>query len=133
MEDQVKRAIAAGAKALSGGSRPSAQRCNLPGHFFEPTVLTDVSTTNPAFAEEIFGPVVSLSKFEAEEDAVALANTSQYGLGGAIWTEDVRKSLRVARKLRCGLSWVNCHHRNDPSSPWGGFGQSGIGDFEELS
>ena len=45
----------------------------------------------------------------------------------AIWTEDVRKSFRVAQRLRCGLTWVNCHHRNDPSSPWGGFGQSGIG------
>ncbi|OLQ11466.1 Betaine aldehyde dehydrogenase [Symbiodinium microadriaticum] len=129
IESQVERAIAAGARALTGGRRPSKSRCELAdtGHFFEPTVLSEVSPSNPAFAEEIFGPVVSLSKFEAEGDALALANASQYGLGGAIWTEDVRKSLRVARKLRCGLSWVNCHHRNDPSSPWGGFGQSGIG------
>ncbi|CAE7721287.1 gbsA [Symbiodinium sp. CCMP2592] len=129
IESQVERAIVAGARALTGGKRPPRDRCELAdtGHFFEPTVLSEVSPSNPAFAEEIFGPVVSLSNFEAEEDALALANASQYGLGGAIWTEDVRKSLRVARKLRCGLSWVNCHHRNDPSSPWGGFGQSGIG------
>ena len=135
IESQVERAIAAGARALTGGKRPSKSRCELAdtGHFFEPTVLSEVSPSNPAFAEEIFGPVVSLSKFEAEGDALALANASQYGLGGAIWTEDVRKSLRVARKLRCGLSWVNCHHRNDPSSPWGGFGQSGIGDLRAFS
>ncbi|CAE7483270.1 dhaS [Symbiodinium pilosum] len=138
IEDQVQRANAAGAMALTGGSRPQAHRCSLPGHFYEPTVLANVSPANPAFAEEIFGPVVSLSRFETEDEAVELANASQYGLGGAMWTEDVRKSLRVARKLRCGLTWVNCHHRNDPASPWGGFGQSGIGRengpeaFEEL-
>ena len=135
IESQVERAIAAGARALTGGKRPPRDRCKLAdtGHFFEPTVLSEVSPSNPAFAEEIFGPVVSLSNFEAEEDALALANASQYGLGGAIWTEDVRKSLRVARKLRCGLSWVNCHHRNDPSSPWDGFGQSGIGDLRAFA
>lgn len=129
IEDQVGRALEQGATALVGGRRPDAARCPLAGtgHFFEPTVLTDVAPDNVAFAEEIFGPVISLTEFGDEAEAVALANHSQYGLGGAMWTEDVRRAHRVAKKLRCGVMWVNCHHRNDPSSPWGGFGQSGIG------
>jgi len=127
IEDQVARAKAGGAKAVTGGQRPSLEGLLGKGHFYEPTVLTGVSPENPAFVEEIFGPVISLSRFRDEEEALALANSSDYGLGGAIWTEDIRKAFRVARGLRCGLSWVNCHHRNDPSSPWGGFGQSGIG------
>mmetsp|Transcript_53074 Transcript_53074/g.95543 ORF Transcript_53074/g.95543 Transcript_53074/m.95543 type:complete len:332 (+) Transcript_53074:256-1251(+) len=128
IEGQVKRALEAGAELLCGGRRPGRERCALEkGYFYEPTVLTNVSPENPAFAEEIFGPVISLSEFQSEQEGIALANASQYGLGGAIWTSDVRRAHRVAKKLRCGLIWVNCHHRNDPSSPWGGFGQSGIG------
>lgn len=129
IEGQVQRAVAQGARVLTGGKRPAAERCALAGvgHFYEPTVLTDVDIANPAFAEEIFGPVVSVTEFETEQQAIALANSSTYGLGGAIWTSDVRRAHRVAKKLRCGVMWVNCHHRNDPSSPWGGFGQSGIG------
>jgi acyl-CoA reductase-like NAD-dependent aldehyde dehydrogenase len=127
VEDQVNRARTGGAKALCGGDRPSVSRCGLAGHFYEPTVLANVAPDNVAFVEEIFGPVVSVSAFSTEPEAVKLANTSQYGLGGAIWTADVRKAHRIARQMRCGVMWVNCHHRNDPSSPWGGFGQSGIG------
>jgi acyl-CoA reductase-like NAD-dependent aldehyde dehydrogenase len=128
IEDQVDRARTGGAQALCGGRRPDASRCALAaGHFYEPTVLANVAPDNPAFAEEIFGPVVSVSEFSTEAEAVQLANTSQYGLGGALWTADVRKAHRVARNMRCGVMWVNCHHRNDPSSPWGGFGQSGMG------
>jgi acyl-CoA reductase-like NAD-dependent aldehyde dehydrogenase len=129
IEDQVHRARANGAQALCGGQRPSLDRCSLAriGHFYEPTVLGGVSRDNPAFVEEIFGPVISLSEFSSEADAVELANSSQYGLGAGVWTEDVRRAHRVSKKLRSGVMWVNCHHRNDPSSPWGGFGQSGIG------
>ncbi|CAK9094358.1 unnamed protein product [Durusdinium trenchii] len=130
VEDQVLRAVAAGAAPLTGGRRAAEclEGALREGHFYEPTVLSNVTVDNPAFVEEeIFGPVVSLSPFADEDEAISLANASEYGLGGAMWTEDVRKAFRVARRLRCGLTWVNCHHRNDPSSPWGGFGQSGIG------
>eukprot|EP00928_Gymnodinium_smaydae_P087228 TRINITY_DN71521_c0_g2_i1.p1 TRINITY_DN71521_c0_g2~~TRINITY_DN71521_c0_g2_i1.p1 ORF type:complete len:536 (-),score=134.91 TRINITY_DN71521_c0_g2_i1:149-1756(-) len=129
IEAQVERSRSEGAKVLCGGGRPSLERCALAerGHFFEPTVLADVSPENTAFAEEIFGPVVSVTPFDSEADAIRLANSSKYGLGGAIWTSDVRKAHRVAQRLNIGVMWVNCHHRNDPSSPWGGFGQSGIG------
>lgn len=129
VQGQVERAKAEGARALCGGARPEAARCPLAevGHFYEPTVLTSVQPENTAFAEEIFGPVVSVTEFWTEAEGIALANKSKYGLGGAIWTSDMRKAHRVAQGLRCGVMWVNCHHRNDPSSPWGGFGQSGIG------
>jgi len=129
VEDQVRRSLENGAQALCGARRPSTSRCALAekGHFYEPTVLTGVTRTNPAFAEEIFGPVVSLTEFGTADEAVELANCSQYGLGAGLWTEDLRKAHRLARQLRSGVMWVNCHHRNDPSSPWGGFGQSGIG------
>lgn len=129
VESQVQKAVEEGAQVLCGGKRPDSARCELAavGHFYEPTVLTMVSRDNTAFSEEIFGPVISVSEFATEAEGVELANSSQYGLGAAIWTSDVRKAHRVARKLRSGVMWVNCHHRNDPSSPWGGFGQSGIG------
>eukprot|EP00930_Biecheleria_cincta_P057558 TRINITY_DN43478_c0_g1_i1.p1 TRINITY_DN43478_c0_g1~~TRINITY_DN43478_c0_g1_i1.p1 ORF type:complete len:551 (-),score=96.28 TRINITY_DN43478_c0_g1_i1:42-1694(-) len=129
IEDQVRRAQEHGAQALCGAQRPSAERCALTdvGYFYEPTVLANVSCDNPAFVEEIFGPVVSITEFGSEEEAISLANSSQYGLGGGIWTEDVRKAHRISKKLQAGVMWVNCHHRNDPSSPWGGFGHSGIG------
>mmetsp|Transcript_21802 Transcript_21802/g.38340 ORF Transcript_21802/g.38340 Transcript_21802/m.38340 type:complete len:205 (+) Transcript_21802:3-617(+) len=129
VEGQVQKAVAEGAQVLCGGKRPDSARCELAavGHFYEPTVLTMVTRENTAFSEEVFGPVISVTEFATEAEGVQLANSSQYGLGAAIWTSDVRKAHRVARKLRSGVMWVNCHHRNDPSSPWGGFGQSGIG------
>lgn len=129
VQGQVEQAKSEGASALCGGKVPDMARCDLAGrgHFYEPTVLADVGPTNTAFAEEIFGPVVSVTPFGSEAEGLELANASRYGLGGAIWTADVRKAHRVAQKLRCGVMWVNCHHRNDPSSPWGGFGSSGIG------
>merc|ERR1712046_18132 len=82
---------------------------------------------NTAFAEEIFGPVITVTPFKDDADAIRLANTSRYGLGAAVWTRNVQRAHNVTRALRSGVIWVNCHHRNDPSSPWGGFGDSGIG------
>ena len=79
------------------------------------------------FQEEIFGPCVTLVAFSDEEQALCLANDSRFGLGAAIWTRDVARAHRVAKKVRAGIVWINAHHRNDPSSPWGGFGASGVG------
>lgn len=77
--------------------------------------------------EEVFGPVVSAYSFKDEAEAIQLANNSQYGLGAAIWTTNIKRAHRVAHYLDAGIIWLNDHHRNDPSSPWGGMKNSGIG------
>lgn len=128
VESAVEQGYAEGAVALAGGKRPDAARCSLTGGFyFEPTVLGSVRPDMSCFQDEIFGPVVTVTPFTDEAHAVALANDSPYGLGGAVWTSDVRRAHRVARDVRAGVFWVNAHHRNDPSAPWGGFKESGIG------
>lgn len=90
-------------------------------------MLTDVTPDMAIVQDEVFGPVVTVSTFTDEADSVALANASVYGLGAAIWTRDVKRAHRVAQQLDAGIIWVNDHHRNDPSSPWGGMKHSGIG------
>ncbi|KAH9056365.1 aldehyde dehydrogenase domain-containing protein [Lactarius vividus] len=97
------------------------------GSFYPPTVITDVSLEDVLWKEEVFGPVVVLRKFETESEGVELANNSRYGLGAGIWTQNVSRAHQVADQLQSGLVWVNTHHRNDPSSPWGGMKESGIG------
>jgi len=97
------------------------------GHFYAPTVVTDVTPSDELFQEEVFGPVVTITRFKTEEEAIELANDSKYGLGAAIWTADVSRAHRVPERIEAGLCWVNTHHRNDPSSPWGGMKESGIG------
>ncbi|KAH9018615.1 aldehyde dehydrogenase domain-containing protein [Lactarius hengduanensis] len=117
---------------LTGGEplkdRSSLDRFNFSrGSFYPPTVITDVSLEDALWKEEVFGPVVVLKKFETESEGVELANNSRYGLGAGIWTQNVSRAHQVAAQLQSGLVWVNTHHRNDPSSPWGGMKESGIG------
>ncbi|KAI9457959.1 aldehyde dehydrogenase [Lactarius psammicola] len=117
---------------LTGG-KPLKDRSSLDGFnfsrgsFYPPTVITDVSLEDALWKEEVFGPVVVLRKFETESEGVELANDSRYGLGAGIWTQNVSRAHQVAAQLQSGLVWVNTHHRNDPSSPWGGMKESGIG------
>jgi acyl-CoA reductase-like NAD-dependent aldehyde dehydrogenase len=130
--DQVNAAVQEGAKVLTGGRPASLERLGgdaslQAGHWYEPTILAVSGPENSAFQEEIFGPVITVQAFDTEEDAIALANDSKYGLGAAVWTRDVARAHRVCRKVRAGVMWVNAHHRNDPSTPWGGFKESGIG------
>lgn len=127
IEGQVAKAVAEGAVALCGGKRPGAERCAMTGHFYEPTVLRVPGPSNHAFQEEIFGPVITVLPFRDEAHAVELANDSRYGLGAGIWTTSAARAHRVARAVHAGVVWVNAHHRNDPSCPWGGFKESGIG------
>ncbi|KAI9574754.1 aldehyde dehydrogenase domain-containing protein [Boletus coccyginus] len=97
------------------------------GSFYPPTVIVGVDTKDEIWQEEIFGPVITVKKFRDEEEGVALANACKYGLGAGIWTSDLSRAHRVADAIEAGLVWVNTHHRNDPSSPWGGMKDSGIG------
>jgi acyl-CoA reductase-like NAD-dependent aldehyde dehydrogenase len=122
----VDIAIGEGARLAAGGH--AADVPGLPGGFFvEPTVLADVTNDMHVAREEIFGPVVVAMPFEDEAEAVALANDSDFGLGASIWTRNVARAHRVAAQLETGMVWVNDHHRLDPSSPWGGVRDSGIG------
>ncbi|KAF5358910.1 hypothetical protein D9758_004804 [Tetrapyrgos nigripes] len=97
------------------------------GSFFAPTIVTDIDVKDELWEEEIFGPVVVVKCFSEEQEGVGLANACKYGLGAGIWTSDLSRAHRVAADMQAGLCWVNTHHRNDPSSPWGGMKESGIG------
>lgn len=115
-----------GARLVAGGKVP-ADAALRNGFFVEPTVFADVTSTMRIFQEEVFGPFVSVTKFSTEAEGIALANDSPFGLAGAIRTNNIVRAHRVAAKLKCGIVWINDHHRLDPASPWGGVKDSGIG------
>jgi (Z)-2-((N-methylformamido)methylene)-5-hydroxybutyrolactone dehydrogenase len=119
----VERAVADGATVLTGG-RPDP---DLGGLFYRPTVLTDVRPDMEVAREEIFGPVLSVLTFDTEEEAVAIANSTRYGLGAGVWTDDLRRAHRVAHDLRAGNVWVNAYRVVAPNVPFGGTGASGWG------
>ncbi|KAG8703510.1 hypothetical protein FRC08_002798, partial [Ceratobasidium sp. 394] len=114
-----------GTRLTTPSSLDSFERSS--GNFFPPTVVANVQTSDELWQEEVFGPVVALTKFKGEAEALKLANACKYGLGAGIWTRDVGRAVRVSAGIEAGLVWVNAHHRNDPSSPWGGMKESGIG------
>ena len=123
----VAGALDEGAVLLAGGERPALEERLRGGHFCTPTLLLTEDPRIRAAQEEIFGPVVTVIPFEGEEKAVEIANGVQFGLGAAVWTRDVARAHRVARRLRSGTVWINDYHRIDPASPWGGFRLSGYG------
>jgi phenylacetaldehyde dehydrogenase len=97
------------------------------GWYVCPTVFTDVTNDMTVAQEEIFGPVVCILRYRSEQDAIDLANSTNYGLAMGIWTNDIRRAHRVAAELQAGVIWINDHHRIGPASPWGGYKDSGIG------
>lgn len=115
-----------GARLVAGGRVPPDPALK-DGFFVEPTVFADVGPDMRIFQEEVFGPFVSVTKFGSEAEGIALANNSPFGLAGAIRTNNIVRAHRVAAKLKCGIVWINDHHRLDPASPWGGVKDSGIG------
>ncbi|MGV7209170.1 NAD-dependent succinate-semialdehyde dehydrogenase [Oxalobacteraceae bacterium A2-2] len=123
---QVERTLAAGATLLLGGRKIAG-----PGNYYEPTVLADVAPGMAAFDEETFGPVAAITVADDAEHAIALANNSEYGLGGALWTSDTARAQRIARRLETGGVFVNGISLTDPRIPTGGVKKSGYG--RELS
>merc|ERR1719221_260843 len=126
--DMVTATQNAGAKLLAGGVDVPAPDGDTGGAYLAPTVLTDVKPGMVAFEEEIFGPVLSITEAQDEQDAVKLANQCEFGLGGAVFTTDLEKGKRIAsEEMECGMCFVNDFVRSDPSLPFGGTKNSGIG------
>ena len=119
---QIDGAVAHGAKVLMGG-----KRINRPGSFMETTILTDVKPNNPAFRAEFFGPVAMFFRVKDEDAAVALANDSDFGLGGSVFTKDVARGKRVASRVDTGMMFINNIDWSDAELPFGGVKNSGYG------
>ncbi|WP_190329410.1 aldehyde dehydrogenase family protein [Streptomyces venezuelae] len=127
-EMYVASALEEGAVLRSGGKRPEPSDVRpAEGYFYEPTVLDQCHREMKVVREEVFGPVLSVETFRTEDEAVALANDTEYGLAGAVWTSDQGRASRMARRMRHGTIWINDFHPYLPQAEWGGFGKSGVG------
>lgn len=119
----IEQGVKAGATVVCGGGRLQTER----GYFVQPTVLADVPKGTPLLREEIFGPVLAVVPFDTYEEAIALANDSEFGLSASIWTHDLNQALRASRAIQAGRVWVNTTLDNGPETPLGGMKQSGQG------
>lgn len=124
--DYIEVGKAEGAEVVTGGKRLTENGLDR-GCFVAPTILGKVNNTMRVAREEIFGPVVVVIPFHTEEEAIAIANDSDYGLGGAVWTQDINRALRVAKAVRTGRMWVNTYNELPAHAPFGGYKESGIG------
>lgn len=120
----IEQARCDGATVVSGGKRPDGFE---KGYFLEPTILADVPLNSSAWTEEIFGPVVCIRPFSTEDEAIALANDSRFGLAAAVMSADTDRCEAVAARLKAGIVWINCSQPTFTEAPWGGYKQSGIG------
>jgi len=132
-EGQLKKILgyieigkAEGAKVACGGER-AAEGDLAKGAFMKPTLLMDCNNRMRVAQEEIFGPVAVVIKFHDEDEVIAMANDSEYGLGGAVWTQDINRAFRVARAVETGRMWVNTYNQLPEKAPFGGYKKSGIG------
>jgi 5-carboxymethyl-2-hydroxymuconic-semialdehyde dehydrogenase len=119
----IEKGAAEGARLVAGGSGRQAEG----GNFVEPTVFADVTPEMTIFQQEIFGPVLCITPFDDEAEALALANATTYGLAAYIWTKDLRRSHEFSRGVESGMCWVNSHNVRDLRTPFGGVKHSGLG------
>jgi aldehyde dehydrogenase (NAD+)/betaine-aldehyde dehydrogenase len=124
VEDVVARSLGAGAQLRHGGRRPTALG---KGWYYEPTIIECPHADIASGREELFGPVLSAFRFESEAEAVAMANDTDFGLASGIFTRDGARGLRVMRRLRAGIVWINTYRAVSPMAPFGGYKQSGAG------
>jgi betaine-aldehyde dehydrogenase len=122
VEEFLADARAAGSRFVCGGERLGPR-----GYYLQPTVLAEVRPSDRCWREEIFGPVVCVTPFDDESAMIAAVNASPYGLSGSLWTNDLRRALRVARAVQSGVLSVNSHSSVHVEAPFGGFKQSGLG------
>lgn len=115
-----------GATLVCGGERYTEGEC-AKGYFVRPTIFADCTPDMTIVREEIFGPVVTVQTFRTEEEAVRLANDTQYGLAGGVFTSDCARALRVIKEIRAGITWINAYNPTFNEAPWGGYKMSGIG------
>jgi betaine-aldehyde dehydrogenase len=121
----IKVAVDDGGAVLTGGRPPTAPELSR-GCYVEPTIVR-AEPSHRVAREEVFGPFMTVHRFDTEEEALAIANGVEYGLGGGLWTRDLSRAHRIARELRAGMVWVNSYKRVNPGSPFGGVGSSGYG------
>jgi betaine-aldehyde dehydrogenase len=115
-----------GGEILAGGKAPSAAELTR-GCYVEPTVVRAKAYTDRVAQEEVFGPFVTVLTFKNDEEALAIANGTEYGLGGGLWTSQLQRAHKFAREMKSGMVWINSYKRVNPGSPFGGVGQSGYG------
>jgi acyl-CoA reductase-like NAD-dependent aldehyde dehydrogenase len=121
----IKVAVDDGGAVLTGGRPPTAPELSR-GYYVEPTIVRAEPSDRVA-REEVFGPFMTVHRFSTEDEALAVANGVDYGLGGGLWTRDLSRAHRIAGALRAGMVWVNSYKRVNPGSPFGGVGLSGYG------
>jgi acyl-CoA reductase-like NAD-dependent aldehyde dehydrogenase len=124
IESVLADSIAQGARIVTGGKRPGGFDT---GYYFQPTVVACDNQGVRSVREELFGPVMSILKFETEEEAIALANDTEFGLASGVFTQNVARAHRVSKAIRSGIVYVNTYRAISPISPFGGFGKSGFG------
>jgi len=122
----VKIAVDEGGEILTGGHAPDEPELRN-GFYVLPTVVRVRDNSSRVCHDEVFGPFVTITTFKTEEEALEIANSTEYGLGGGLWTNDLSRAHRVASQIRSGMVWINCYKRVSPNSPFGGTGKSGYG------
>jgi len=131
IEGYVKIGLEEGAKLLIGGERNYLGGELAGGYYYKPTVLKGQNKMR-VFQEEIFGPVLAVTTFKDEQEALAIANDTMYGLGAGVWTRDMSRAFRMGRGIKAGRVWTNCYHLYPAHAAFGGYKSSGVGRETHL-